>query len=209
MRTALAVTAAVACVVVAGIGIAVAGQNTSGPVDGRVMDLAGDVWLDPGIGLHLADLAFNPLSVVLIAAALAWYCHRRGLSRLAVLAVVGPGLTGVLTTGLKVLVGRTIHGPNLSYPSGHTAAAATVALVLALLVVHRGRLAAGPAYLLVSGFAVLLGGAQAVVQVLMSSHYLSDTIGGFAVAVAVTVGAGLAIDAYVSRRRRHEVSTAP
>jgi len=203
------VTAALACVVLTGIGVAVAGRNTPGPIDGRVMDLAGDAWLDPGIGLRLADLAFDPLSVVLVAAALAWYCHRRRLTRLAVLAVAAPGLTGVLTTGLKVLVGRTIHGPNLSYPSGHTAAATAITLVFALLVVNRGRFTRGPAYLLVLGPAVLVGGAQAVVQVLMSSHYLSDTIGGFAVAVAATLGAGLAIDAHVPRRRRRDASTAP
>ena len=105
-----------------------AGTSTAGGVDARV-----DAVVDP-LGCraplarpHAAALG-SPPSVVVLAFALSAMCLLLGRRRLAVLAVVGPGLTGVCTTLLKPALGRTIEG-GFAFPSGHTGGATSLGLV--------------------------------------------------------------------------------
>lgn len=88
--------------------------------------------------------------------------------------------TGITVTALKMGVQRTRpNGGDWSFPSGHTAAAFSVAPILAH---HFGRLAAIPAYAL--AVATGLGRMED------RKHYLSDVIAG--AAVGLTVGRAVA-----------------
>jgi len=65
------------------------------------------------------------------AALIAGVCLLLGRRRLAALAVLGPGLAGVATTVLKPAIGRQLDVPAglwFSFPSGHTAGAAAIAI---------------------------------------------------------------------------------
>ena len=105
-----------------------AGTSTAGAVDARV-----DAVVDPlgaahrWLVRHAAALG-SPPSVVVLAFALSAMCLLLGRRRLAVLAVVGPGLTGVCTTLLKPALGRTFDG-GFAFPSGHTGGATSLGLV--------------------------------------------------------------------------------
>ena len=69
------------------------------------------------------------------------------------LAVVGPGLTGVCTTLLKPALGRTIEG-GFAFPSGHTGGATSLGLVAALLVISLLRPGRGGALAILAAGAV-------------------------------------------------------
>jgi membrane-associated phospholipid phosphatase len=135
----------------------------------------------------------DPVPLVVIIVLLATVCLVLGRRRLAVLAVVGPALTGVATTVLKEVVGRTKNG-DLAYPSGHGGAATAVALVAGLLLVSVIRVRLWAAVGLVAGLTVLVGGGMAVAMTLTNYHYLTDTLGGFCAAVAVVLGLALLLE---------------
>ena len=111
-----------------------AGTSEAGGVDTRV-----DAVVDPlgtahrWLVRHVMALG-SPSSVVVLAFAASAVCLVLGRRRLAVLAVVGPGVTGVCTTLLKPALGRTIGG-GFAFPSGHTGGATSLGLVAALLAI--------------------------------------------------------------------------
>jgi undecaprenyl-diphosphatase len=119
----------------------------------------------------------------------------------AALAVLGPGLTMLLTEVGKLLVGR-LHEGAPSLPSGHTAAVTSVAVVMALLVVGRSR--AHPVLAAAVGAATVTvaAGAMAFVLVALHYHYATDTIAGYGIAVAGTLGVAFTVDAFTARRAR-------
>ena len=112
--------------------------------------------------------------------------------RVAVLVVLGTGLTISVTSALKPLVGRTIHDIYLSYPSGHTASATAVAMCAVLLVWQR--LSRAAALALLYGTAFVVGAAAAWAQSSLVAHYPSDTVGGWCTALAVVPATALLID---------------
>ncbi|MGH3829539.1 MAG: phosphatase PAP2 family protein [Pseudonocardiaceae bacterium] len=140
------------------------------------------------------DLVGEPLVTAGLAALLAAACLVLRRRRLAVVAVAGPGLTGIATTVLKPVIGRTIHGDNLSYPSGHTAAATVLALVVTLLAVDLLRAGRMPGVLLICAGAGLAGAMMAWSQVVLRNHYPTDTIGGFCTALAVVPATAWLVD---------------
>lgn len=113
--------------------------------------------------------------------------------RLAALAVLAPALTIGLTELGKQLVDRRIDG-FLALPSGHTAGATSVFLVLGVAVLGRVRRKVRVAAALVAA-AVTVGGALVgLLMVSVHDHYATDTIAGYCIAVAVTLGLALTID---------------
>lgn len=200
----LIVAAAVA--VFAVLAWAYRGDAAAGRID-RDADAVVDA-LGHRSGSLLADAVTfgSPPTVVLFAlllAGLALYLRRR---RLAVLAVVGPGLTGIATTVLKPVVGRTIGtatADGYAFPSGHTGGAVSIGLVVALLLV--GLLPVtrtGPAVATLTATALLAGGTVGTGMVRLGAHYATDTVGGFCAAVALGLGAALVIDRVADRRAR-------
>jgi membrane-associated phospholipid phosphatase len=132
-RPALAVVVA-AAFLAAALGVRYAGEAYPRWLDKTSLALARDrlsVLREPArllIGL------FDPVPLTVLIVVLTAVCAALGRWRLAVLAVAGPVLTGVLTTALKPVVERTKEG-DLAYPSGHMGSAVALALVVALLIV--------------------------------------------------------------------------
>jgi undecaprenyl-diphosphatase len=156
---------------------------------------------------HLVALA-DPISVVVGCAVLAVLFVWANRRRTALLAVLGPALAaGVAEFVLKPLINRRINDA-LSFPSGHTTAAVSVAIVivLALLGPSRPRWPVALRYAL--SVAALLG-AAAVATALVGSgyHYSTDTLGGFCVAVGVVLAVAWTIDA-LSVKSEHDTPRA-
>jgi undecaprenyl-diphosphatase len=149
---------------------------------------------------HLVTLG-APLIVgaMLTLAILALVLRRR---RLALLAIVGPVLTGLVTTIAKPLDGRVIDGDSLSFPSGHTAGASALGLVAALLVANLLNLGAPAGIVILLVGAAVPGAAMGVALIVNGWHYPTDTIGGFCVAVSTVLGSALVIERIAERHSR-------
>lgn len=114
----------------------------------------------------------------------------RGRVRTMGFAVLAAGTVGPLTTLLKELVGRVrpsyddplVSASGLSYPSGHSAGAATLAGVLLVvfwpLVSRRWR----PSLAVAAALGAI---CVAWTRLALGVHYLSDTVGGLALGTAV------------------------
>lgn len=204
LRRQLAGAATLAALVVAVLGVVVGGSPVGLPLDTTLSAAVTAVWPDPygGSLALLIDFCGDPRAVAVAVAVLVAGCLALGRRRLAVLAVVAPAVTGLLTTGLKPVVDRTIHGDNLSYPSGHTASSVAIGLVVALLLVDLLRAGPVPALLLVAALPVAAGATMAVTQVALDAHYPTDTVGGFGAAVVAVVVSALLIDRVSEPRSR-------
>jgi len=203
----IAVLGGLAVLVLVAVGALVAGGTEATGPDRWLQGLVMGWWPDPGDGAYFIDYLGDPVSVGKAALLLAVACVAFGRRRLAVVALLSPVVTGLVTTLGKPLVLRTIHGPdNLSYPSGHVGAIATLAAVLLLLVVDLLR--AGRAVGLVVFLVGTLGitAVMAIDQVAIDAHYPSDALGGLCAGLAVVAGVALVVDraaaAVVGRRGR-------
>ena len=113
--------------------------------------------------------------------------------------MLGVVVTVAVTTVLKPLVGRKIHGEFLSYPSGHTALATALALVIGLVLADRlgfGRVAA---VVLVLGLAWSPRMAMGWAEVALGAHYPTDAAGGFCAALAAVPATGWVVDRVAER----------
>ncbi|WP_372348007.1 phosphatase PAP2 family protein [Streptomyces sp. KL116D] len=205
VRVWVGVVAGVAASVVALVGVVYAGHSESGRVDRwfvlptedsvgppwRRVALATDFWGEPAGAAILVGVG-----VVGCLLLLRW-------PRAAVFLVAGAGASVVTATVVKSLVGRTIHGPgNLSYPSGHTAFATALALVVALLVSGRLGLGRAAGTLLVLGAGLVAGAVMGWAQVSLSAHYPTDALGGWCTALAVVPATGWLVDRAADATRR-------
>ncbi|MGV9310671.1 phosphatase PAP2 family protein [Streptomyces sp. NPDC003691] len=150
------------------------------------------------------DFLGEPVGAALLVIAVVTGCLLLRRPGAAVFTVVGAGLAVAATKLLKPLVGRTINGEHLSYPSGHTAFLTAIALVVALLVAGRpgtGR-AAGAVFVLAAG--LVAGAAMGWAQVALNAHYVTDVLGGWFTALAAVPAAALLVDlgARAARRER-------
>lgn len=173
------------------------GESSPRWLDHRIAWLVGTA--GPVESVSDAVIAFGgALSVAVLAGLHSALALTLGHRRLAVLAVVGPGLTGLATILFKPLVGRTFYG-DFAYPSGHAAGATAIGIVAALLLISVLDTASrGSAALLVAG-ALLSGGAMAFALIASNDHYPTDTIGGFCLAVATLLASALVIDSWTER----------
>ncbi|WP_409239491.1 phosphatase PAP2 family protein [Streptomyces sp. PA5.6] len=180
----IAVLAASAVVV---IGVQYAGHSEAGRVDRWFIDPTADSVGGPWRNVALAtDFWGEPVGAALLVVAAVAGClllrHRRG----AVLVVVGAAVAVVVTSLVKSVVDRTIHGAdNLSYPSGHTAFATALAVAVALVATGRLGLGRAAGLSLVLGAALVAGAAMGWAQVALSAHYPTDVLGGWCTALAV------------------------
>jgi membrane-associated phospholipid phosphatase len=199
-RAAAAVLAA--CVAVTAVlGALVAHQTQPGWLDTAI-----DARLRAGLGghltlLHKVALPGSAIPVTVLATALVVAClatHRWRGALLAVIAV--PAAEAVTELVLKPLVGRTFRG-QLSFPSGHTTGVFVLAAIVAVLLAGplRPRWRASVRLLLVLA-AFLAASATATAMIGMGAHYFTDTVGGAAVAIGVTLATALAIDKLADQR---------
>lgn len=182
LRRALAVVAAGATLVLIFLGSLYFAGGTLGPFDGHAEPLVDRPWQDVAV---LIDLSGEPVGSTILTATAAAACLMARRIRMAVLTILGVGLSVAATALLKPLVGRTIHDVYLCFPSGHTAYATALTLVVALLAIDVGRLGARGATLLLLATVVPAGAAMGWSEVVLSAHYPTDTLGGFCTALAV------------------------
>lgn len=207
LRRPAACVAVVAVVAVAAIGLRYEGLTSSTRTDRQLDRLVSISTPDTNQVFVLIRTLGNPLPVIMMAGLLIVLALATGRRRLAVLALAGPGLTGVATTVLKPLVDRTLDGHPV-YPSGHAGALTSLAIVAALLLVAMLRPSAGSGMLLVSLIALAAGGVMAVALTVLNNHYPTDTIGGFCTAVAIVLGVALLLDG-LADARLHALSRVP
>jgi len=182
--------------VTASLALAFAGQARP---DG--LDAAVDTHARSGLGrypeqLHLLAELGDLVPVTVPTAALILAClavRRRRGAALACLAV--PGAVALTEFVLKPLVGRTIHGAYLCFPSGHATASFALATTCAVLLASpaRPRLPGAVRLLLVLGAAVVAA-AVAIAMVALRHHYFTDAVAGTAVGVGMVLLTALLID---------------
>jgi membrane-associated phospholipid phosphatase len=202
LRRPLALAATPAALVVAVLGWLYSGDTTGGRVDRWLLPAIDGVRAPWRYAALVIDFCGEPAgSTILVAsAALGFLALRR--PRTAILTVTGVGLTVGATTLLKPVVGRTIHGGYLSFPSGHTAMATALSLVIALVAVEALRLDRPAGMLLVLAAVLPAGIAMGWAEVALGAHYPTDTLGGLCTALAVVPPAAWLIDRVAGRGAR-------
>lgn len=199
LRGPLAMSAGLATAVLVALGILHFHESGLTGIDAAVLPAIDGVQPPWRYVALVFDFGGEPLGSVILVALIAGVCFLAHRVRTAVLTVLGVVATVVVTTVLKPIVGRTIHGEFLSYPSGHTALATALATVIALLLADRlglGRAAAMP---LVLGLALLAGLAMGWAEVALGAHYPTDALGGFCAALAVVPATAWLVDRVADR----------
>ncbi|GAA4886281.1 hypothetical protein GCM10023403_62620 [Pseudonocardia benzenivorans] len=188
-----AVVAGLAAVVLVVGAVLVAGHDYASTLDERITLAA-----PRGQVLFAALVAVGDvMSAAVLTVVLVAVCLAAGRPRHALLALLAPAATGVVTTVLKPLVGRTLDGAD-SYPSGHTGFATSLALVTGLLLASAPAVRATAARIAVLVVVTLLGAApMAVALVAQHVHYPTDTVGGFCTALVVVLVVALLVDGVV------------
>ena len=201
-RRGLAVVIVIAAVLgTAALGVRYAHTRTPGRFD-RHLDAAIQrrVAGHPHLVMRIIDLA-DPGSIIVICALLCALFLLLNRTRLAVLSVLGPALAGGLVDlVLKPLFNRHL-GTMLSFPSGHTAATASLALVVICAMVGPGRLQ----WPLVLRWLIAVAATASVPIIAIALvgggyHYATDTIGGLLVAVACVLSVAFVIDAIAGQQ---------
>jgi undecaprenyl-diphosphatase len=191
-RSALAVMAVFSAVLLA-FGWRYAGESSARWLDSHALTLARE-WFPGSSGIARAVISLaDPLPAAVLVGLLAAVCLALGRWRLAVLAVAGPLLTGLATTLLKSVVGRTKDG-DLAYPSGHMGIITAIAIVATLLVVSLIQVRRTVAVAVVAGGTLLAAGGMALAMTVRDYHYVTDTVGGFCTAVVVVLGLALVLE---------------
>ncbi|UKY47970.1 phosphatase PAP2 family protein [Streptomyces inhibens] len=195
LRAWLGLIAALATLVVVVLGVLYADDSKPGMVDARIwaaVDGVGPPWRQVALA---TDFLGEPVGAATLVVAAVTGCLLLRRPRAAVLIVAGVGMAVGTATLLKHLVGRTIHGDgNLSYPSGHTAFATALALVVALLATGRLGLGRTAGTLLVLAAALVAGAAMGWAQVTLGAHYPTDVLGGWCTALAVIPATAWLVD---------------
>ncbi|MFD8080774.1 phosphatase PAP2 family protein [Kitasatospora sp. NPDC059722] len=193
----LGLVAVLAALVVAALGVRYAGASEPGGVDARI---AGALYgVEPpwrSVALAMDSLG-EPVGAAALVVPIVAGCLLLRRPRAAAFVVVGVAAAVGTATLLKHLAGRTIHGDNLSYPSGHTAFATSLALVVAMVATRR---AAGT--LFVFAAALVVGAVMGWAQVALGAHYPTDVLGGWCTALAVVPATAWLVDRTADQLRR-------
>ncbi|WP_433503765.1 phosphatase PAP2 family protein [Pseudonocardia halophobica] len=186
----------VAAVLLTILLVVFAGASRAGRVDSAIARAVQD-------GPHPGRLPYTlltlgePSTVVVLTVALAVVCLLLRHASMAAVAVLASGLTGLLTTVLKPLDGRTFEG-DYSMPSGHTGGVTALALVAGLLLINLSgrRMAAVGAAALVVAASVGMG----LALVATNNHYPTDVVGGACCAVLGALGSALLVQGVIELR---------
>ncbi|MER5203557.1 phosphatase PAP2 family protein [Streptomyces sp. NPDC002825] len=182
---ALGPIAALAALGLLALGVRYSGHTHPATVDVWIQPLLVDVRPPWAYAAEALDFLGEPDGAVLSIVTVVTACLLLRQPRAAVLAVVGAALSVGATKLLKSLVGRTINGDNLSFPSGHTAFLTALALVVALLAGGRLGLGRTAGTMLVLATTLVAGAAMGWAQVVTRAHYPTDTVGGLCTALVV------------------------
>lgn len=199
LRWWLGPVAVLAALVVVVFGVRYAGDGEPGMVDARISTAVygvGSPWRDIALAL---DFLGEPGGAVMLVAVIVTGCLLLRSPRAAVLVVAGAAVAVGTATSLKFVVGRTIHGGYLSYPSGHTAFLTALAMAVALLATGRLGLGRTAGTLLVLVIALIAGVAMGWAQVALGAHYPTDVLGGWCTALAVVPATAWLVDRTADR----------
>ncbi len=194
----VAVVVVVCMIGLAALALRFGGTTTAGRTDTRA-----EVLVQTWVGQYADTLRYvvrlgDARNVVAAALVLAVVCLLLGRPRLALVAVAGPAVTGVVTTVLQPVIGRTIEG-GYALPSGHAGGLTAVATVLGLLAITSAHERLRSTGLVALCGVVLAGFVMAVALVVNDEHYWTDTVAGSCAAVAVVCGLALLVDLVFGR----------
>ncbi|MGQ0719390.1 MAG: phosphatase PAP2 family protein [Pseudonocardiales bacterium] len=206
-RSATALAVACALVLVA-LAARYRDTDAAGQLDIAAMSRIQDLLANHSQELWLIVRLGGPVPIFAMAVLLASVSLATRRPRLAVLAFAGPGATGVVTTVLQPLVGRTLEG-DFSLPSGHTGVATAISAVAALVVIGlvRTRLVTVAAVAAAVVFAV--GTVMGIALIANGLHYPTDVVAGFCAALAIVLVLGLVLDSIKPRARRRSAPGIP
>jgi membrane-associated phospholipid phosphatase len=161
-----------------------------------------------GLSFDLAAIGQvgGPIPAILLTCILVYCClamrRLRGAILVAASIIIASSLTEFV---LKPLIHRTYVG-DLSFPSGHTTGAfALVAAIVVLLIDPPGTRMPASLRVVLAVLSLGAGGLVAVGLVAGRQHFFTDTIGGGALSITVTLSTALVIDRVAGRRARSEV----
>ncbi|WP_329026166.1 phosphatase PAP2 family protein [Streptomyces sp. NBC_00690] len=194
LRAWLGLIAALATLTAVAVAVLYAGHDQPGTMDAWIQPAVDGVQ-QPWRNVALAtDFLGEPAGAAVLVLGAVTCCLLLRRPRAAVLIVVGAGLTVGATKLLKPLVGRTIHGDHLAYPSGHTAFFTALALMVALLAIGRLDLGRTGSTLFVLAAALVAGAAMGWAQIALGAHYPTDVLGGWCTALAVVPATAWLVD---------------
>jgi membrane-associated phospholipid phosphatase len=179
------------------------------PLDREAFSVTRALHVEPAttIVARATDLGSLPVTAAAVLATAAWaLVRRRGVIE-AVALPLALGLTFVAVHVAKAELARPrpsrplVESTTFSFPSGHSAYA--VALVACAIVLVRAGHGLAVRFAAVT-VAVGLAAGVALSRVYLRAHYLSDTLAGVAIAVAVFALVGIA--AVVIAHLRHNPS---
>lgn len=202
LRVPAAIIVLLAIVLCTTLAVLYGGHSAPSQLDIALGGLVTGLIPEPGPTVYLIDFVGEPvgaLSCVTVLAVTCWAARRR---RLAVVTVLSMGGAWAITTGLKPLVDRTIHGGFLAYPSGHTATATVFSVVVVLLLIDLARPPTTVSVVLIVCGAGVGASAMAFAEVSLDAHYPTDTIGGFCVGLALVPTISYLHDRWSARRSR-------
>ncbi|MFJ6569763.1 phosphatase PAP2 family protein [Streptomyces sp. NPDC091292] len=194
LRAGLGLIAALATLTVVALGILYADHSRPGTVDAWFQPLADGVspaWRHTALATDFLGEPAGAATLIVVAVVACLLLRR---PRAAVLIAAGTTMTVGTTKLIKPLVGRTIHGEHLSYPSGHTAFLTAFALTAALLATGRLGLGRTAGTSLVLAAALVAGAAMGWAQITLGAHYPTDVLGGWCSALAVTPATAWLVD---------------
>ena len=171
-----------------GLG-ALLGSRELAPLDQEAFDLLGALYTDPArdVVRVLTHIGSLPVTSVVVVVTAAW-ATRAGRAREGAALVVAHALTFVCVHLAKDAearprpAGQHSNTEGLAYPSGHSAYA--IGLVACAIVMARGGHRWATRFALVT-IALALAAGVGVSRIYLRAHYLSDVIGGFALATAI------------------------
>jgi membrane-associated phospholipid phosphatase len=186
--TLIAVVSAIAISVFADLGEDVA-KNSTTSFDNSVR-----AWMISHQNPVLYKIAYaltwigSPAVMVLLAiGAGIWFYMRRGRSKAGVV-VAAPAVGGLLSGVVKVMFGRVrpagaalLNERSYSFPSGHAATSAAVAVTLCYVMAREGMISWRTAIAIGGGVPLVVG----LTRIYLDVHWTTDVIGGWTVGLFV------------------------
>jgi membrane-associated phospholipid phosphatase len=207
LRVPVLVVAILCGLVVAVLGVLFHGERYGTDLDQHFYWLVHHEFLGERGLLRAMLVPTEPALHLVVLAIVVGYALAKRRWRVAALAVAAPLVVVLLNTVvLKPVFGRTINHGSLAFPSGHTALTVSVLTVLTITIVARVRppwRKAVTSLLIIGSLVTTAIAATALVG--NRYHYLTDTMGGFCVAVATVLLMAVAIDWIAPRVARVRV----
>lgn len=193
------IAAGAGAVIVVLLGLLVRIQAIAAEIDGEwmeeVLELRGPGWEAASRVFDFLGGGWFAVWLVPIALAVAFLIARRPWGALVVIAA--SALSAGLVQALKAIFGRArpadilLDLDNGAYPSGHVANAATLAVLIALVLGRWWIAVAGAAYVVL----------MALSRTYLGAHWVTDTVGGALLGASVALAAWAVLAPQLHRER--------